>query len=421
MRLTVLTSSYPRFHGDGTAPFVQSLSEHLAKLGHEVEVVAPYDPAVQEFPKSIPVHRFRYTLPNRWHIIGHARSLADDARLRPAVFLMLPFFLLMQLVTGLRVARRQRAEMIHAHWVLPNGLVGALLSRTLRIPLAISLHGSDIFVARRSPIFGRVTGWVLQQAAVVTACSDDLRQGALDLGAKSDNVHLIAWGADPDRFHPSITPADRSRYGLEDDDLVLIALGRIVSKKGFDILVRALPALVQSHPYVQVLIGGDGAQRGQLRHLAEKLSVSDHLHLPGRIDWDHVPHFLAMGDIFVLPSVLDAVGNLDGLPTVLLEALALGKPVVATAIGGIPLVIEDGVNGMLCPSSSTDALGQTINKLIQGDRLRAQLGQAARLSVERHFNWLEVARQFTALFEPAIAGQQDATGKPIPTEQPRSL
>jgi glycosyltransferase involved in cell wall biosynthesis len=405
MRVLVLTSSYPRFPGDGTAPFVQSISEHMAELGHEIKVIAPYDPAVEgSLGQRVPVYRFRYAPRDHWHIMGHAKSLAGDTRIRPGAFLLLPAFLLAQMRSTLRIARRYRPEIIHAHWVLPNGLVGAYVARVLHLPLAISLHGSDVFVARKNPVWGRAARWAFRQANVITACSEDLRQGALRLGAAPDRVHLLAWGADPDKFHPSTPPLDRAEFGLERDDLILVGLGRIVPKKGFDVLVRALPALVQTHPRVQVLIGGDGPQREQLQNLAKDLGVSDHLHLPGRIDWDKAPHFLAIGNIFVLPSVPDAAGNLDGLPTVLLEALALGKPTVATMIGGIPLVIEDGDNGILCPAGDADALGQAIATLIQDGHLRAQLSRAARLSVERRFNWLEVARQFAALFEPATFG-----------------
>jgi phosphatidyl-myo-inositol dimannoside synthase len=400
MRITVLASSYPRFPGDGTAPFVQSLAEHLVEQGHDIEVIAPHDVAVRgALDSRVPVHRFRYAPVDRWHILGHARSLAGDTRLKPGTLLLLPFFLLAQFRSALRVARKQQAQIIHAHWVLPNGLVGAWVARTLGIPLAISLHGSDIFVARGTPAFGHVASWVFRQAAVVTACSEDLRQGALELGALPQKVHLVPWGADPERFSPAVQPLDRSCFGLNQTTVLLVGLGRIVAKKGFDILVRTLPTLLESDPRVHVLIGGDGDQREVLAKLAATLGVQDHVHLPGRISWDDVPAFLAMGNVFVLPSVRDAAGNVDGLPTVLLEALALGKPVVATRIGGVPLVVEDGVNGILCPPGDTDTLTEAISRLIGDIALQARLSQAARMSVEEQFNWLEIAQRIATMFE----------------------
>ena len=402
MRIIVLATSYPRFPGDGTAPFVQSISENLAELGHEVELVAPYDPAVRESPgERVAVHRFRYSPVDRWHIMGHAKALADDTQLRPEALALLPPFIIAQFWQALRVARRQRAQILHAHWVLPNGFVGAWLAGILRIPMAISLHGSDVFVARSNRAFGRVAGWVLRRAAVVTACSEDLRQAAIDLGAAPEKVHLIAWGADPQRFSPVVKPLDRSSFGLTEDDFVLVALGRIVAKKGFDVLLRSLPAQLDSHPEIRLVIGGDGTQRDQLSELATSLGIVDSVRFPGRISWDDVPAYLAMGDGFVLPSVRDAAGNVDGLPTVLLEAMALGKPVIASRIVGVPLVVEDGVNGILCPPSDTKALGQAIARLLDDPPLQQRISQAARASVEQRFNWLEVAKRFAQLFAGA--------------------
>lgn len=403
MRITVITSSYPRFLGDGTAPFVRSISERMVDLGHAVEVVAPYDPAVtaESGDQRVSVHRFRYTLFDSWHIMGHANSLVDDARLKSGAFFLLPFFLLAQFQAAFRIALRQEAELIHTHWVLPNGVVGVWLSRMLGIPLAVSLHGSDIFVAQRNTVFSRVAWRVFQEASVITACSDGLRRKAINIGASPDKIHLIAWGADPVRFNPAVTALDRSKFGLTGEDVLLIALGRIVPKKGFDVLVRSLPSLLSLCPQAQMLIGGDGAQRDELRRLAESLGISDRVHFPGRIPWDQVPGFLNMGDIFVLPSVHDAAGNVDGLPTVLLEAMGCGKPIVATTVGGVPLVIEDQVNGLLCPPGDPGALSQTLARIIEDDSLRAQLGQEARSSVEERFNWSEVAQKMVMLFQQA--------------------
>jgi glycosyltransferase involved in cell wall biosynthesis len=401
MRITVIASSYPRFPGDGTAPFVQSICEGLAALGHAVEVVAPYDQAVTPAPGPVAVRRYRYAPRREWHIMGHAKALAGDTRFRGGVFLLLPFFLLAGLAAAWRTARRLRADVIHAHWVLPGGLVGAWVAAALRVPLAVSLHGSDVFVAQRSALLGRVAGWVFRRAAVITACSPELAAGAVALGADATRVHLVAWGADPQRFHPAIEPADRAALGAEASDLLVASLGRMVPKKGFDVLVRALPALAAAEPRLRLVIGGDGPQREELHRLAQTLGVADRLLLPGQVPWNRVPAFLAASDLFVLPSQRDPAGNLDGLPTVLLEAMAMGKAVVATRIGGTPLVIKDGVNGVLCPAGDAAALSAALARLLGDEALRLRLGQAARRSVEERFNWAAVAQQLSELFATA--------------------
>lgn len=403
MRITVVTSSYPRFPGDGAAPFVQSICQHLAELGHQIEVVAPYDPLVSNQPSQVvPVHRFRYVPVKKWHIMGHARSLVGDMRFRRGVFLLLPFFLIAEFLTTLWVAWRQKADIIYVHWVLPNGLAGLMVSLILRIPLAISLHGSDIFVAQRHRILGRVARWIFKQAAVITACSEYLRSSAIGLGASPEKVSLIIWGADPVQFHPEVAPLDRGEFGLRNSDRVVAAMGRLVPKKGFDVLVRALPSISRSCGDVHLIIGGDGVQRDELLRIAKGVGVEHLLHLPGQIPWNRVPAFLAMADVVVVPSVQDAYGNMDGLPTVLLEAMAMGKPVVATKVGGIDLVIRDGENGVLCSPGDIDALSAAILLLLKDETLRLRLGRAARRSVETCFHWHKVALNLEALFEKAV-------------------
>src|SRR3972149_9095687 len=115
MKIAFITSSYPRFPGDGTAPFIMSIAEHFARFGHDVEVVAPYDVVARPMPSvGVKVHRFRYVWPDSWHIMGHARSLREDVRLRPSAFLLLPFFLAASLITLWRGAGGGQPQPIYA-------------------------------------------------------------------------------------------------------------------------------------------------------------------------------------------------------------------------------------------------------------------------------------------------------------------
>jgi glycosyltransferase involved in cell wall biosynthesis/ubiquinone/menaquinone biosynthesis C-methylase UbiE len=401
MRITVLTSSYPRFPGDGTAPFVQSICEQLAQQGHDVDVVAPDDPDVRPMPtKGVRLHRFGYIWPRRWQIMGHARSLNPQGVLRPGAYLLLPFFLLAAFIQTMRVARRQRVEIIHVHWVLPNGPVAAFVAKLLRIPFVVSLHGSDIYVAHRKRLFGAVAGWVFRQAAAVTACSSELREAAIALGAPEQRTYLLPWGADPAIFQPRA-------QGKEQETVTIAALGRMVPKKGFDRLLEAWAEIAKQFPQARLRIGGDGPLLETLRNEAKRLGIDGQTDLPGRIPWDHAPDFLAAADLFALPSIRDRAGNIDGLPTVLLEAMSSGLPVVASDLGGIPLVVEDGANGYLIPPGDVDALAQRLRRLLRNKQERERLGKAARTSVVESFNWSNVARRLTKIFADV-----QATAKP---------
>ncbi len=435
MKIAILTSSYPRFPGDGTAPFIQSIAEHLAKLGHDVEIVAPHDPEVSENNRSysaapptpqywgeqqdssskvlhveglpleytkVKVHRFRYIWPERWHIMGHAKSLKADVRLRPLAFFLLPFFLVGALIKLMQVTREQNSQIIHVNWVLPNGPAAALVARIRKIPYVVSLHGSDMYVAQKNPIFSAAAQWVFRRADAVTSCSTQLLEAAQSLDAP-DASHLITWGADPEKFHPKPQNLDLARsWGFRVDDIHIVTLGRLVHKKGFNVLIRAFAELASSHPGVRLVIGGEGPLYASLEQIAQNFNIQSKVIFPGRIPWDQVIDFFALGEIFVLPSIQDAHGNVDGLPTVLFEALACGLPVVASNIGGVQLVIEDGKNGLLVLPGDGEALKEALQRLLKNTDERIHLAQAARQSVVNEHVWDAVARKFSRIFHDAI-------------------
>jgi glycosyltransferase involved in cell wall biosynthesis len=405
-RIAVITSSYPRYPGDTVAPFVKSICEHLAILGHEVEVVAPYDPAIKPFvTQNVPVHRFRYIWPESLHRMGHARSLENDMNLRFSSYLLLPFFLVASFFALLNLTARQRSQAIYAHWVLPNGLVAACVARVRHLPLVISLHGSDIFIARSKPIFRAITRWIFHNTVLVTACSEELGEWAKVLGAP-ENTRLIPWGADPDVFTPERQQPDQRKFLQINEDVVVIgSLGRFVHKKGFPYLIEAVSSIIEEFPNVRLVLGGDGALKENLTRDVKALGIESKVTFPGIIPWDQVPAFLANLDIFVLPSIRDPNGNVDGLPTVLLEAMSSGVAVIASDIGGTSLVIENGQNGLLVPSRDTVALAEAIKVLVENREKRKALGIAARHSILNQFNWEQVARTLSAYFD-AFAMEQ---------------
>lgn len=402
MNILILASSYPRFPGDGTAPFIQSIAKSLHELGNKVFVVAPYDSEVQPSQdKTVEVIRFKYIYPDRWHIMGHARSLKSDVALRPFTFLLLPLFLLSAFITLMKVTKSHKIEVIHANWVLPNGPVAMLVSMFRKIPYVVSLHGSDIFIARKNPVFGWVAGKVLKRASSITACSAELRDGALQLGADPQKTGLLAWGADATIFTPEKGETLRAEL-LGEKEILVTALGRLVDKKGFGHLINAWREISQDCPTALLLIGGDGPLRSRLDQMIDQHRLQEHIRLLGRVAWDQVPAFLAASDIFVLPSVKDAHGNVDGLPTVLLEAMSSETAVVASSIGGVELVVQHDQNGLIVAPGDEKDLANKIRFLINHPSQRQRLAAEARRSVLDQFNWRNVGLHLQNLFELAV-------------------
>jgi len=402
----MLTSSYPRHPDDGAGSFVRSLAKHIAARGHLVRVLAPHDggrPCPPE-DERVQVTFFRYAPAARLRVVGYGRSLQEDVRLRPAVYPSLCGYLVAGLITAVRAVLSSHCDLLHAHWVVPSGFLGAIAARSLRVPLVVSLHGSDMYLASKRQQVGHAARFAFSAAAAVTACSEDLRERAAIAGA-GQKATLIPYGVDPDLFAiaPETVKDIRRSLGIGDQELVVVAVGRLVRKKGFDYLLRAWPTISQRAAMpVRLVIGGDGDLRDELEGLARRAGTIREVRFAGALPWSEVAAWLATSDVVVVPSIRDDWGNVDGLPNVLLEAMAAARPVVATQVGGIPSVISHGHNGLLVPERSSEALAKAILELLDAPAQRQSLGMAARETVERGYSWAAVAEQFCRLYSTVI-------------------
>ena len=395
----MITTSYPRFHGDGVGSFIEPIAKGIAARGHDVHLVAPWHPLLTRpaVDDGVRFHFFRYAPTDSLAVFGYASGLRADTALKPAAWAVAPLAVMAGWRMARRVAAEIRATVIHAHWVIPGGVLG-VLARGSR-PLVVSAHGSDIFVAERVGLARRAARHVLGRSGWITACSDDLRDRAIALGAPAAKTETVPYGVDTIRFAPGadVRRDVRSRLGLGDAPVVLAA-GRLVRKKGFGYLISAAGELARQFPSIRVLIAGEGDLGAELSAQAATIPA---VTLLGRKDQDEVAALAAAADVFVVPSVHDEAGNVDGLPNVALEAMAAAAPMVATTVGGLPQAIDDGVTGRLVPEKNVRALADAIGDLLR-DRARARaLGDAARRKVERDFSWATAAARFEAAYDRA--------------------
>ncbi len=403
----MVTSSYPKYEGDVTAPFIESIGSSVAALGNEVHLIAPYHPDVRRQPveKGVHLHFFKYSPFRNLNIWGYAESLEADVRVKGVIYPLTPVVFISALWALWRLTGKIKFDIMHAHWVVPNGPVAAIVARLRRLPLVISMHGSDVFVAEQSGLVARVARWCFGRASAITAPSDDLLQRAIALGAPASRCHLVPYGVDPGQFTriDGAAPLLKKELGLPKDSLVVFAVGRMVYKKGFEYLIRAVPAILRQHPNARIVIAGGGDLQPRLESLVKQLGVEKSVIMPGWVQRDRMPLFFSGCDLFVLPSVVDQQGNVDGLPNTLLEAMASARPVVATTVAGIPLVVKDGDNGLLVPEKQPGELSAAINLLLDAPELRVQYGEAGRRRVETELNWQTTARTFNRLYESAVS------------------
>ena len=399
--VVMVTTSYPRFPGDSVGTFMEPIAKGVAARGHEVHIVAPWHPRITrgKVEDGVHFHFFRYAPVEALNVFGYAAGLRADVKLKGAAWMAAPLALAAGWFKAMRVAQKRRATVMHGHWVVPGGVIAAAARPAL--PLVVSLHGSDVFVAENTAAAGAAARRVFARAGAVTACSADLAQRAVKLGAAPERVEVVPYGVDTARFRPvpEQRAARRARLSLAADQPLVVAAGRLVRKKGFEYLIDAMAALEGTH----LALAGEGDLEGELRERAARAGVAGRVHFLGNLSQDEVGQWFGAGDVVAIPSVRDDSGNVDGLPNTALEALASGTAVVATGAGGLGSVVLEDHTGSLVPERDAAALASTIGALLRDPARRARLGAGGRDAVAARFGWSAAAEKFAAAYDRALA------------------
>jgi glycosyltransferase involved in cell wall biosynthesis len=398
LRVLIVSQGYPKYIGDSTAPFMASIADGLAARGHSLDVVVPYHPEFrQNNTGHIRFFPYRYSPVSSYAPWGFGQTFDPKSRVRSPVAALLPAIAL-----SLRrcIARRlasDRYDVVHAHWVVPNGWIAGGVTRSRDVPLVITLHGSDVAMSERYRLLGRLARRTFDAADAVTATSADLIRRAIALGADPERATPVYLGVDTDTFSPR--PADlgvRKQLGAKEGTFLVVAVGRLAGFKGFEYLIDAA-ALVEG---VSVTIIGDGELRAELERRARN---SPNVTLTGSMPHARIADALAAADAIVVPSVVDRAGRVDATTNTVLEALASGRPLVTTSVGGIPEVVEDGHNGLLVPQKDPRALAAAIRRLQGDDSLRKRLADDGRQFALDRLNWDATAEAFEKTYERAVS------------------
>jgi glycosyltransferase involved in cell wall biosynthesis len=386
---------------------MESIVRSVAEEGHELHVLLPQHrrwrrPAVEG---GIHYHPYRYSPARSWTPWGFSGSLAGGTRIRTPLFALAPVVVASAVRAAGGVLGRGGFDLVHVHWVVPNGPIGAIAAKRHDLPLVISLHGSDMAVSERSRAIGRLTRWSFGRSAAVVAPSGDLLERARRLGAP-DRVELIPHGADREAFDvpADIAAARRARLGLGEQDVVVAGVGRLIPVKGFAYLLEAHAHALADDPRLRLVLVGDGDERVGLQERARTLGVLDTVVFTGMVDRSEIPEYLAAADIVAVPSVRYD-GYVDGLPTVALEAMAAGKPLVASRVGGLVELVDDQENGLLVGEKDVRALADALVRLAGEPDLRARLGARGQAEIGDQRSWKAAAQRYVTLYRSLLAAR----------------
>lgn len=395
-KILVLTSTFPRWPGDTTPPFVYELSRRLAK-SFEITVLAPHYPGspVREERDGIAIRRFRYS----W---GGFEKLAGEKAILPALrsnrlnYLLLPFFLLAEFFATLYLVRRRRIDCIHAHWLLPQGLIAAVVKVLTGVPFVVTAHGADVF-GLQGRVATALKRLVLRRADGVTAVSRVMAERIRGLVAVSC-LEVVPMGVDATAFRPEL--ADHTiRTALGISGAFLLFVGRLSEKKGVGYLLAAMPEVLRSFPETRLVIVGTGELESDLRTQARELGIDAKVIFAGPIPNHALPGYYAAADIFVAPSITGAGGDAEGFGLTFVEAGLSGCLIVGTRSGGINDIIEPGSTGFMVAEKDSAALSDVLTTILAAPERYAAIREEARSRFRRNFDWEVIADRYRGVLE----------------------
>lgn len=392
--LLILASTYPRWANDSEPGFVHELAKRLA-ADFEVSVITSHAAGAQrhEWMDGVQVQRYRYA-PLPLQTLVYGGGIVTHLRRTPWKLLLVPGFVLMQWLAAWRLIRQRRPAVIHAHWLLPQGIIARLLAGQ-GVPYVVTSHGADLF-ALRGKGFDRLRRWVVGRAAAVTVVSRAMRQQVLAESPQA-TVQVAPMGVEArQRFIPA---AEVVRSPAE-----LLFVGRLVEKKGLIHLIEALPAIARRHPAVHLRIAGFGPEQARLQDRARQLGVTDRLSFLGAVPQAQLPELYRRASLFVAPFVQARSGDQEGLGLVVAEAMACECPVLVGDVPAVHDVLAEGT-GSVVDASDHAALAAAVNRLLDDPAALATQARRARRHVLEHFDWQAVAHGYVQLLREA-AGRQ---------------
>lgn len=418
VKILVVASTFPAGEADPVPSFVrdQLLALRECQPGLQFSVLAPHDSrsGTRDFTHrpGFDEYRFHYFWPFAAERLA-GRGIMPELRANPASHLLVPFLFLGEFLALLSLTRKLKPDVIYAHWFTPQAVVACWVGRVTRTPFVFTTHSTDVEVWKKIPwVGGYVVRSCARRARAFTAVSRRSLQKLQSFFTAAEWATLRARAAIlPMGVHVPDVPG--SRVLDHERQVRILFLGRIVEKKGLQYLLPAYARVRGQLGGSKLIIAGDGPLLGEIRLQAERLGLAESVTFPGFVAGEHKARLLDEADIFVVPSVIAAGGDAEGMPVSLMEGLSRGKLCIATAESGADDVLTDGRDGFLVPGKSIDALSDALLRAARLDpQARHGIEEAAR-ETARQFDWAAVARSHHAfLFEPLRDGSRISPASP---------
>lgn len=398
MRVLVVSHMFPSSLNPDDV-FIFEQVKALQKLGVEVQVLQP-----------IPWAPWFFRWRDKWrhyHLKAWDGSWGEVETLRvayphPPTALLQPFapvgLLAPLLLTLRRALQTFDFQIIHAHTLTPDGFASVFAGRILKKPVVVSARGSDVHTyPHRNAIAMQVARVAMKRCDRLIAVSRKLADQASELATRHDPIEVVYNGVDVKLFAPCEDKTlVRAKLGLPKRGMLALTVGALIREKGMGELIDAFEQVGRDRPELYLAVVGGGPMRAELDALGKRIG-EDRIFLPGVVPNQRVADYMRAADVLIHPS------HAEGLPNVVLEAMAAGLPVIATAVGGTPEVVVHGKTGFLIGVNDAKALRNSLRAILDDRDLALAMGMAGRARVVARHSWESNAREHIRIYDNLLA------------------
>ncbi|MGA2782082.1 MAG: glycosyltransferase [Smithella sp.] len=410
MKICIVSHSYPFFPEDWRSNFIASLAEAYSDIGNDLTVFTPFfSGELRKIDESdkVKIIEYRYLPFESMHLIGYGKSMKSDIKISKLTVLLTPFLLIAGVIKLAGLLKREKYDFLHCHWAVPNTLIalGARWLARSEVKILTSFPGSDVTVIRNTGLLGKILAGIIAKSDYMSCNSSDLKEELVESGINPEKIDYVIYGVNNDIIHFSVEKraSIRKKWGIEDDTVLLLMIGRFIPKKGFSTAFRALKLVIKKNVNVKLAIIGDGEMKSQYESILKQDHTTDHALFMGYVNKDELMDYYSACDIFLMPSEKKPA---DGLNTVVPEAMACGRPIIASNVGGNDLVVFNGLNGFLHSEGDYEQLAVLVNRLVEDECLRTDMGKKSLELVKEKFNWRAIAKYYIGKYK-GLYGETD--------------
>jgi len=401
IRVLVIATTFPRWEDDQEPRFVYNLCQNLPKEV-DIHVLAPHAPNAkeQETWGEIKITRFPYFYPKYLQKLCYDGGIIPKLKSSWLARVQLPFFLFFLFIRLIKMTANNRFDLIHCHWLIPQGFFCALIKFFRGTPYLLTAHGGDVYSFKGIPVIPNLIKFALKRSTFCTVNSQATRNQVLKF-SKNSSIKVVPMGVDLKEFHPG-NYNEKFKASFGEKNLLLLGVGRLADKKGFKYLIEAMPLILQEIPSAKLVIIGFGPQKARLENQIQQLELASSISLIGGKTGKELQDWFASADIFIGPSIITADGDTEGQGVVFLEAMASGTAVIASDVGGIKDAVRDNISGLLVPEKNPQAISEKVLTLAKNNQLKEKLIQNALELVRSDYSGEQSSQKFLTLYTQCL-------------------